>query len=144
VGRPFNLTRPVPPEDDLHLAVAQALDVLLLPPAMWTTFPAGHVPLPPAFAVKLARLGLKPNWPDVLVLHRGTLHGIELKRRGEGLSIARWVRTRRGAPRFVEGQRETFPRLEAAGMTIAVCETVVAVLDALAAWGVPLRGRIAA
>ena len=144
MARPFRLTAPVVPEDDLHAAVADALDRLLLPPATWTTFPAGHVPLPARYAVKLARLGLKRNWPDVLVLHRGTLHGIELKRPGEGLSIARWVRTRRGAPRFVEGQRETFPRLEAAGMQIAVCETVVGVLDALAGWGVPLRGRIAA
>jgi hypothetical protein len=143
VGRPFHLRPAIPPEDDLHFAVAQALDVLLLPPAMWTTFPAGHVPLPPAFAVKLARLGLKPNWPDVLVLHRN-LYGIELKRPGARPSIARTVRTRRGGLRNIEGQRETFPRLEAAGMQIAVCETVVAVLDTLAAWGVPLRGRIAA
>jgi hypothetical protein len=34
-------------EDDLHAAVARALDLLLLPPAEWTTFPAGSVPLPP-------------------------------------------------------------------------------------------------
>jgi hypothetical protein len=54
------------------------------------------------------------------------------------------VNRRTGARRYVEGQREEFPRLEAAGMRIAVCETVVAVLDALAAWQVPLRGRIAA
>lgn len=143
MGRPFHLTRPIPPEDDLHLAVAQALDVLLMPPAVWTTFPAGHVPLPPAFAAKLVRLGLKPNWPDILVLHRN-LYGVELKRPGEALSIARTVRTRRGGLRHVDGQRETFPRLEAAGMTIVTCKSVVAVLDALAAWGVPLRGRIAA
>jgi hypothetical protein len=140
---PFRLTPLLPPEDDLHAAVADALDVLLLPPAVWTTFPAGHVPLPPQFAAKLARLGLKRNWPDVLVLHRN-LYGIELKRPGERLSIARTVRTRRGGLRFVEGQRETFPKLEAAGMQIAACSTVVAVLDALAGWGVPLRGRIAA
>jgi hypothetical protein len=144
VGRPpFRLTAPIPPEDDLHAAVADALDVLLLPPAVWTTFPAGHMPLPPQFAAKLARLGLKRSWPDILVLHRN-LYGIELKRPGEGLSIARTVRTRRGGLRFVEGQRETFPKLEAAGMQIAACSTVVAVLDALAAWGIPLRGRIAA
>ena len=143
MARPYRLTAPVVPEDDLHAAVADALDRLLLPPATWTTFPAGHVPLPAQFAVKLARLGLKRNWPDILVLHRG-IYGIELKRRGEALSIARWVRTRSGAPRYVEGQRETFPRLEAAGMRLAVCTSVVGVLDQLAAWGVPLRGRIAA
>jgi hypothetical protein len=141
---PFRLTAPVPPEDDLHAAVAEALDRLLMPPARWTTFPAGHVPLPARYAVKLLRLGLKRNWPDIIVLHRN-IYGIELKRPGERLSIARWIVNRRtGARRYVEGQREEFPRLEAAGMRIAVCETVVGVLDALAAWQVPLRGRVAA
>lgn len=127
----------------MHAAVADALDRLLLPPAEWTCFPAGHVPLPARFAVKLARMGLKRNWPDILVLH-GRLHGIELKRPGQGLSRARWVPTRRGGNRYVEGQREVFPRLEAAGMKLATCHTVVGVLDQLTAWGVPLRGRIAA
>lgn len=140
---PFRLTAPVPPEDDLHAAVADALDALLMPPAEWTTIAVGHVPLPARFAAKLFRLGVKPNWPDILVLHH-SIYGVELKRPGEGLSIARWVRTRRGAPRFIEGQREVFPRLEAAGMQIATCTSVVAVLDALAGWRVPLRGRIAA
>jgi hypothetical protein len=144
MGRaPFKLTELVPFEDELHAAVADALDRLLLPPAEWTTFPAGHVPLPARFAVKLARMGLKRNWPDILVLC-GPLHGIELKRSGETLSRARWVRTRSGAPRYVEGQREVFPRLETAGMKLATCHTVVGVLDQLTAWGVPLRGRIAA
>ena len=139
----FRLTAPVVPEDDLHLAVADALDRLLMPPAEWTTFPAGHVPLPALWAVKLARLGLKRNWPDILVLHNGIL-GIELKRPGERLSIARWVRTRRGAPRYVEGQREVFPRLERAGMRIAICTSVVEALNAVSAAGIPLRGRVAA
>ena len=31
--RPFRLLAPVVPEDDLHAAVAQALDLLLLPPS---------------------------------------------------------------------------------------------------------------
>jgi len=139
----FRLTAFVVPEDDLHLAVADALDRLLMPPAEWTTFPAGHVPLPALWAVKLARLGMKRNWPDILVLHNGIL-GIELKRPGERLSIARWVRTRRGSPRYVEGQREVFPRLERAGMRIAICTSVVEALNAVSAAGIPLRGRIAA
>ena len=139
----FRLTPPVAFETELHEAVASALDILLLPPAEWTTFPAGHVPLPPEFAAKLARLGLKRNWPDILVVF-GSLHGIELKRPGETLSRARTVRTRRGTLRYVEGQREVFPRLEAAGMRIATCGSVDGVLDQLSAWGVPLRGRVAA
>jgi hypothetical protein len=136
--RSFHLSTPVPPEDNLHKAVAQALDVLLLPPAQWTTFPAGHVELTGQAAAKLARLGLKRNWPDILVLH-GVLHGIELKRPGGTLSRTRSVRTRRGRLRVLEGQRDVFPRLEAAGMRLAVCGCVDTVLAQLEAWGVPLR-----
>jgi hypothetical protein len=137
-AKPLVLTSPVPYEDDLHQAVANALNTLLLPPAEWTTFPAGHVQLPGAAAAKLARLGLKRAWPDIFVLH-GSLHGIELKRKGAKLSKTRQVRTRGGRLRTVEGQQEVFPRLIAAGMKIAVCDNVDDVLSQLAAWGVPLR-----
>ena len=130
----------LPPEDDLHAAVTQALDLLLLPPAQWTTFPAGHVELTGQAAANLARPGLKRNWPDLWVLH-GVLHGIELKCQGGQLSRTRMVRTRRGRLRIVEGQRDVFPRLEAAGMKLTTYDSVSAVLAALAAWGVPLRRR---
>jgi hypothetical protein len=135
---PYRLTAPVVAEEELHAAVARALDLLLLPPAMWTTFPAGAVPLPPQFAAKLARLGLHRGWPDLLVLH-GRLFGIELKRVGGGLSRTRVVRTRSGASRVLDGQVDVFPRLVAAGMLIAVCRSVDEVLAALATWQVPLR-----
>ncbi|HTW71159.1 MAG TPA: hypothetical protein VME47_14810 [Acetobacteraceae bacterium] len=131
---------PVAPEDDLHASVADALDLLLLPPAQWTTFPAGHIQLTGPAAAKLARLGLKRNWPDILILH-GCLHGIELKRPGGKLSKTRAVRTRRGRLRIVEGQREVFPKLEAAGMRIAICTSVDAVISQLREWNIPLRGR---
>lgn len=129
---------PIPKEDDIHAAVAKALDLLLLPPAMWTTFPAGGYLLTPAAAGRLSRLGLKRGWPDVLVLHR-ELHGIELKRPGGVLSRTVTVRNRLGGIRVVEGQRDMFPRLEAAGMRLATCTSVDAVLTVLRGWGVPLR-----
>lgn len=134
----FRLTEPVEAEQDLHEAVAKALDLLLLAPACWTTFPAGSVPLPPQFAAKLSRLGLKRGWPDVLVLH-GYLFGIELKRADGVLSRTRLVRTRSGALRQLEGQVDVFPRLVAAGMQIAVCRSIPDVLAALTGWGVPTR-----
>lgn len=138
------LSSPVPVEADLQADVARALDFLLLPPAQWTTFPAGHVQLPKAAAARLSRMGLKRGWPDVLVLHDGTLHGIELKRPGGRLSKTRTVRTKRGTLRVLDGQQDTFPRLEAAGMKITVCETVEGVLAALEGWGIPMRRRVAA
>lgn len=138
--RPFRLRAPVVPEDDLHAAVAKALDLLLLPPAEWTTFPAGNVPLPPQFSAKLARLGLKRGWPDILVLHN-RVYGIELKRAGGVLSKTRTVRTRSGGMRRLDGQADVFPRLLAAGMAqIAVCRSVEDVLAALNRWGIPMRG----
>jgi hypothetical protein len=143
VAPAFRLTAPVAPEDELHASVAGMLDRLLLPPAEWTTFPAGSVPLPKQFAAKLARLGLKRGWPDILVLHHA-LYGIELKRRGGRLSKTRLVRTRSGALRELLGQETVFPRLEGAGMAIAVCSTPEAVLAALRGWGVPVRAAAVA
>jgi hypothetical protein len=143
-ARPFRLTAPVVPETDLHEAVAEALWRLLLPPAMWTTFPAGAVPLPPQFAAKLARMGLARGWPDILLVHQG-IFGIELKRDGSGLSRSRTVTTRRGGLRVLEGQADVFPKLILAGFVdIAVCRSVEAVLSQLAEWRVPVRGRVAA
>jgi hypothetical protein len=136
--RPFRLSAPVTPEDSLHEAVADALEILVLPPAMWTTFPAGNVPLEPRYAAKLARLGLKRGWPDIIVVCDRAF-GIELKKVGGTLSRTRVVRTQRGAMRTLEGQVDVFPRLVAAGMRIAVCHSVEEVLRALVGWGVPLR-----
>src|SRR3954465_12906568 len=75
----LKLTHPDPSETDLHLAVAVALDMLLLAPAVWTSFPAGHGQLAPQAAARLYRLGMKRGIPDVLVVHLGRLHCIELK-----------------------------------------------------------------
>lgn len=126
------------PEHTFHVSIAELLDRVLLPPAMWTTFPAGHIKLPIQAAAKLARLGLKRSWPDILVLH-GVLHGIELKAAGGALSRTRIVKSKAGAIRVVEGQTVVFPRLRAAGMKIAVCETIDDVLASLWVWGVPMR-----
>jgi hypothetical protein len=138
---PLKLTCPVVDETSLHATVARALKLMLLPPAMWTTLPIGHVLLTGQQAAKFARLGVSAGWPDVLVLHAGRIHGVELKRERGRLSRTRLVRTRKGGPRMIDGQVEIFPRLAAAGMTIHVCETADAVLDALAAAGVPVRRR---
>jgi hypothetical protein len=139
IRRPaFRLVHDVKPEDDLHFEVKEALDRLLLPPAMWTTFPAGNIKLPPRDAAKLYRLGLKRGWPDIFVLYDRT-YGIELKRQDGRLSKTRLVRTRRGGLRQLDGQEDVFPRLEAAGMRIAICRSWSEVQTALAGWGVPLR-----
>lgn len=140
MARPaFKLSAPVVPEQDFHEAVAYLLWRLVLPPARWTCFPAGSVPLPPQFADKLARMGLHRGWPDFLIVHAERVHGLELKRDGEGLSRDRMVRNRRGTLMLKEGQRTTFPQLEEAGMRIAVCTSLDGVMTALRGWGIPTR-----
>jgi hypothetical protein len=136
----FRLTAPEPLERDVHEACASALDKLLLPPALWFSYPAGASVLSPQQAARHIRIGLKRGLPDIWILHNGT-YCIELKRRGGTLSKTRTVRTQRGSPRILEGQRDTFPKLLASGAVhgIAVCYTVDEVLDHLARWQIPHR-----
>ena len=140
MSRPFRLCTPRVPEIDLHRNIADGLAKLVAPPAEWTCFPAGHIKLSVEDAEKLYRLGLKPSWPDFLVLSTH-LYGIEVKAEGGTLSKTRWRRTRRtGRLRLVEGQEDVFPRLLKAGMKdIATCGSLEEVLAQLRAWGVPLR-----
>jgi hypothetical protein len=132
---------PEPKEIDIHTACADALDQLLLKPAEWACYPAGHVQLSAAEVTRLSRVGLKRGWPDILILYEGLLFGVELKRRGGKLSTTRIGRTKKGSPRIYEGQVEVFPRLQAAGMTIAIVHSVDELLAQLRGWGLPLRGH---
>jgi hypothetical protein len=140
-GRPFRLRAPVTDEDSLQTTIARALDVLLLPPAVWWAMPIGHIPLSGAQAAKLVRIGLKRNLPDLFVLHQGTLHGIELKRAGARLSRTRTVRTRNGGLRVLDGQVEAWPRWQSAGMRLTTAHSLDDVLAYLEAVNVPLRGH---
>lgn len=137
--RAFSLTSPVPLERDIHEATARALDLLLLPPAFWFTYPAGATTLSPQQQSRYSRIGLKRGIPDILILHQA-LYGIELKRPKGRLSKTTIGRTKRGSPRILEGQEDVFPRLLRAGMAaIAICTSVTEVLDQLKAWGIPTR-----
>ncbi len=75
------MTRRNRPEEALHRTVAKFLGIernLALPnDAVWTTMPAGG-----GGKVRGAQLkakGLKPGWPDILIVYRGRLICIELK-----------------------------------------------------------------
>jgi hypothetical protein len=141
--RPFRLVAPEPSERDIHESVAEALDKMLLPPAVWFTYPAGAAPLSGQQQARYSSIGLKRGLPDIFVLH-GQLYGIELKARRGVLSKTRVVRTRRGSPRILVGQVERFAELEAAGMPpIAVCRSVDEVIAQVTRWGIPVRRRVA-
>jgi hypothetical protein len=142
------LTSPKPSERDIHEAVAAVLDEkrgLLCPPALAVCYPAGIVELSPQQAARYVRCGLKAGMPDWLIFYRG-VYLIELKARGGRLSTTRIVRTKHGALREIVGQKERFEQLRATGAVIdgAICYSVDGVVEQLARWEIPLRGRIAA
>ena len=124
----FRLTAPVALEDELHLSVADALDVLLPSDAVWTTWELRNA-ASAAEGARRKRLRARAGWPDLGIFYRGTVMLLELKRERHGaLSPA---------------QRALHPRLADAGFPVAVCRSVAEVLDAVAAAGVPVRGRVA-
>lgn len=138
----FKLTPEVVPEQDIHEACASALDVLLLPPAMWFCYPAGATQLSPQQMARYSRMGLKRGLPDLWFLHRGVFC-VELKRRGAGLSRTYLGRTKTGAPRVYVGQQDIFPRLLASGgvTDIAIAHSVEEMLVTLEGWDIPLRSH---
>jgi hypothetical protein len=122
-----------PTESELHQAVAEFLDVALLPPAVYSTFPAGWGKLSTATAGRLKAAGLKPGLPDLFVFDRHNMIanrtypkviGLELKAHGRKPSPA---------------QQLMFPRLRALGIEIYVCECLEDVVEALERERVPLR-----
>jgi hypothetical protein len=137
----FRLTPEIVAEREIHTACAAALDRLLLPPAFWFSAAIGATKLSPQQATALSRAGIKRGLPDLLILHGGRLRGVELKRHKGQLSRTRIVHTRRGSPRILEGQEDVFPKLEAAGMDIAIARSVDEMLDALDRWQIPLRSH---
>jgi len=125
----FRLTAPVPPEDELHHSVAHAFAVLLPFDAVWTTWELRNA-ASAAEGARRKRLGALPGWPDLGVFYRGSVVLLELKR------------SRYGA--LSPAQRVLHPRLSDNGFPVAVCRSVDEALDAVAAGGAPVRGRVAA
>ena len=121
------MTRRQHPEDDLHVTVAQFLGVeknLALPEdAVWTTIEHGGQ-RGKREAGRLKAKGLKPGFPDILIVYRGLLICIELKAKYRSLS-----------PK----QEAMHEHLALAGALPFVAETVEEVELFLRGCGVPLR-----
>lgn len=138
----FRLTPQFLAEQDIHESCASALDRLLMPPALWFCYPAGATQLSPQQMARYSRMGLKRGMPDLWFLFRG-VYCVELKRHGGTLSRTRIGRTKRGSPRILVGQEDTFPALLATGgvLDIGIAHSVDEMLDHLARWEIPLRGH---
>ncbi len=73
------------PEDDLHITIAQFLDLALPDDAVWTTVEHGGYRTKTE-AAKLKAKGVKPGWPDIQIVYRGRMVCFELKAPGRKLS----------------------------------------------------------
>lgn len=104
--------------------MAELLDWLLIPPAFFTTFPAGWGKLPPAIAGRLHACGLKPGMPDLLVFDVGRVIGIELKTKETSQSSV---------------QRSMQARLTAVKVPVYICRSVEEVIAVLKTENVQVR-----
>lgn len=121
-------------EDQFHGSVAELLDVCLIPPTFYTTFPAGYGRLSKATAGRLKAKGMKPGMPDILIFNtvaqphptqkRSHVIGLELKVRGNTPSAA---------------QRATHAQLQAVGVRVFIIRSINQVLMALAEAGIKYR-----
>lgn len=111
-------------ESQLHQAVADLLDSILLRPALWTTFPAGWGKLGKAIAGRLHAAGLKAGFPDILVFHGGRVVGIELKIENGVVS---------------KNQTKMFLQLYEAGVRVYICKSTDDVVGVLEQESIPHR-----
>jgi hypothetical protein len=124
--KPLRLKPTDPTEAQLHATVAQYLDWALMPPALYTTFPAGWGVLARSTAGRLKGAGLKQGIPDLLVFFNGFTLGIELK-------------SLRTDGKLTPVQVEMHSKLRAAGVQVMVCRSLTEVIDFLRIRSVPLR-----
>ena len=117
------MTRRRHDEDDLHMAVAQFLDLALPEDACWTTVEHGGK-RGKREAGRLKAKGVRPGWPDIEIMWQRRAHFIELK-----------------APKGLlsDNQIDTHLALKQAGALIATCRCVEEVEGTLRGWGLPLR-----
>ena len=113
-----------PSEAQLHATVAQYLDWALMPPALYTTFPAGWGVLSRSTAGRLKGAGLKRGMPDILVFYQSRAFGIELKSWKGDLTPV---------------QEDMHAKLLKAGVPVVVCSCLDHVIEALQNLGIPLR-----
>lgn len=110
-------------ELDLHRCVADFLSWVVLPPAVWTTFPAGWTSMRAGAAGRLKGCGLKAGMPDILIFYDGFTLGIELK-----------VKTKPS-----EVQLEMFNKLRAAGVSVSIARSIEDVERTLRTYKIPMR-----
>lgn len=120
------LSAPSPSEFSLHRAAADFLDYALPPAAYHTAVDAGSHASPAAGGKAKAR-GVRPGFPDHLVIWNGLVIAIEFK-------------TPKGKVSAV--QHATHAKLRLNGVQVFVCRSVDDLRAVLLEAGVPLRVRL--
>lgn len=115
------------PEQAFQRAVAAFLDVALPHDCYWTAI--GHGGGGELRGAILKGMGLKAGCPDVLIVHGGKAHFIELKAPRGSLSPA---------------QKLAHMAITEAGATVAVCKTLEQIEAALDGWGIALGATVKA
>jgi hypothetical protein len=131
-ARPFNLPHN-PRESEFHASVAELLDWILVPPAMFTTFPAGWGKLTKATAGRLKASGMKKGMPDILVF--GRHHMIANRTYTNVIGIELKV----GVNAVNSAQRTMHAKLQAVGIRVYVARSIDDVVAALDEANIPHR-----
>ncbi len=115
------------PEEALHRAVADYLNIALPANSAWTTMPAGGGGR--VRGARLKAMGYCKGWPDIEIVWGGFAHFIELKVPGKYPGA---------------DQKKCHANLRIAGAVVAVCRRIEEVEGTLRGWGIPLRGTTGA
>jgi hypothetical protein len=115
------------PEQAIQKAICQHLTMRGHRDLYWWHHPGGGVRSPIEAAI-FRSIGAKPGLPDIFLLHRGHLFGLELKAKGGRLSPT---------------QATAHVLLRQAGATVEVATGLDEALAILERWGL-LRGSVAA
>ena len=114
-------TKPKPAlEFRTHVMVADALKLGAKPGWVWSHFPAGEK-RDPKTAGRLMRMGVRPGWPDFLLIDPiGRLHCLELKR---------------GTAKQTDHQKRFGDAMLARGVPYEVARSFGEAMEVLTVWG---------
>ena len=123
-------------EAKLQIVVVGYLQTVLPRGAVFWSVPNGGK-MSPKRRMFASLMGELPGASDLMVLHLGRLHCIELKVKADKLT---GVKKTTGQ---TDAQKAFQIVIEAAGAPYAVCRSTADVRDALTLWGIPIRERTA-
>lgn len=115
------------------MQVAGFLDVALAGVALWSSLDAGAGRMTGRSAGRRKARGVKPGWPDVVIVFGGAV----------GVRVLLGIELKAGRGRQSDEQRAVAAAWESQGGLYRVCRSLAEVEAAIRGAGIPLRYRIA-